>query len=90
MQATATAEGLAVLFIRKIVQLHGIPQTQVTDRDTMFFAQFWDSFTEELRIKRCMSSAFHPQTEGQTERTTQQAPSTLVSPALKRGLCVPS
>ena len=66
-----TAQEVADLFVKEILRLHGIPKTIVSDRDPKFISQFWESFTKRLDIKRCLSSSFHPQSDGQTERTNQ-------------------
>src|SRR5690606_4236501 len=51
------------------ISKHGIPTDIVSDRATIFTARFMKAFTEGLGIKQNMSTAFHPQTDGQTERT---------------------
>ena len=69
--AKATANETADLFVKEILRLHGVPQTIVSDRDPRFISKFWEAFTKRLDIKRCLSSSFHPQSDGQTERTNQ-------------------
>jgi hypothetical protein len=59
------------LFIRDIIRLHGIPLTLVSDRGTTFRSRFWATICKQLRISQHFSSAFHPQTDGQTERVNQ-------------------
>ena len=71
ISSKATAEDVAKLFMREVVRLHGVPLTIVSDRDRRFVSQFWERFTQRMQIKRNLSSAFHPQTDGQTERTNQ-------------------
>ncbi|KAL8445313.1 hypothetical protein Emed_005713 [Eimeria media] len=71
LPVTATAQDVATLFIREVVRFHGVPSSIITDRDARFLSQFWKDFTSRLDIQRCLSSAFHPQTDGQTERTNQ-------------------
>ena len=66
-----TADDLGPLFIREVVRLHGVPKSMVSDRDSKFVSHFWERFTKEHDIKRCLSSGYHPQTDGQTERTNQ-------------------
>ena len=68
---TLTAEDLATLFISNIVRIHGLPKDIVSDRDKLFTSKFWGTMMEKLQIKRSMSTAFHPQSDGQTERTNQ-------------------
>jgi transposase InsO family protein len=62
---------LARIFLREIWKLHGLPREIVSDRDTRFTAKFWQTLTDLLKINRSMSTAFRPQTDGQTERVNQ-------------------
>ena len=71
VRMTFTLEGLCRLYIREIVRLHGVPVSIVSDRDPRFTAQFWKSFQKAMGTQLSMSTAFHPQTDGQTERTIQ-------------------
>ena len=64
-------EKLAQLYIKEIVRLHGIPSSIVSDRDPRFTSRFWTSLQQALGTKLRLSSAYHPQTDGQTERTIQ-------------------
>jgi len=68
---TITAEQLADVFIRNIVSQFGIPEGIVSDRGSVFTSAFWSQLCYCLRIKRRLSTAFHPQTDGQTERQNQ-------------------
>lgn len=63
------AEGTVSLFLSRIVAAHGLPDDIVSDRGTTFVAQFTQSVMEALGVKQNLSTAFHPQTDGQTERT---------------------
>jgi len=65
------APDLARIFLREVWQLHGLPSTIVSDRDARFTSKFWETITGILKIKRGMSTAFHSQTVGQTERVNQ-------------------
>lgn len=65
------AEQLADIFIRHIVCETGAPRSLVTDRGSLFTSKYWTDFCQALRIKRRLSTAFHPQTDGQTERQNQ-------------------
>jgi hypothetical protein len=65
------ARELATVFAREIWRLHGLPMDIVSDRDSRFTSRFWQSLLELLGIKGRMSTAFHPQTDGQTERVNQ-------------------
>ena len=58
------------LFMNNIYRLHGLPADITTDTDTLFTLELWKETTKQLQIKPKMSTAFHPQTDGQTERTT--------------------
>jgi hypothetical protein len=62
-----TAESVAQAFFTDIVRLHGIPQSIVSDRDPVFTLVFWRELLRLMGTKLHMSSAFHPQTDGQTE-----------------------
>ena len=53
------------------MRLHGIPMTIISDRDARFASHFWESFQRALGTQLQMSTAFHPQTDGQSERTIQ-------------------
>lgn len=65
------APDLANLFIDAIATTFGTPRSIVTDRGALFTSSFWSDFCHHLRIKRKLSTAFHPQTDGQTERQNQ-------------------
>ena len=63
----ATAEDLVRIFWTRIYPVFGIPKDIVSDRDTRFTSQIWKSFCLENDIHQSMSSAYHPETDGQTE-----------------------
>ena len=65
---TCTAEHTARLFFDNVVRLHGVPRNVVSDRDAKFTSKFWGSLSELLGMKVNMSTAYHPQSDGQTER----------------------
>ncbi|GJP49956.1 hypothetical protein CLOM_g9113, partial [Closterium sp. NIES-68] len=68
---TARTEQTAQLFVRHIISQHGIPTTLISDRDPKFTSKFWKELMSLLGTKLAMSSAYHPQTDGQTERLNQ-------------------
>ncbi|PHJ21193.1 transposon related [Cystoisospora suis] len=67
----ATAEDLAHILIRDVIRLHGVSRTLVSDRDSRFSSDIWASMCKQLGIQRCMSTAYHPQSDCQSERTNQ-------------------
>ena len=64
-------EYLAKEYVNEIVRLHGVPVSIVSDRDPRFTSRFWMSLHKALGTKLNFSTAFHPQTDGQSERTIQ-------------------
>ena len=71
IRSTSIASDLAPIYMREIVRLHGVPRTIVSDRDAKFVSKLWDSLQKALGTTLRMSTAFHPQTDGQSERTIQ-------------------
>ena len=71
MRMTFSLERFCRLYIREIVRLHGVPVSIVSDKDPRFTAQFWKSFQKAMGTRLTMSTAFHPQKDGQSERTIQ-------------------
>ena len=65
---SVTAEQTAELYEEHILRLHGVPQSIVSDRDPRFVAAFWKKLNELMETDLRMSTADHPQTDGQTER----------------------
>jgi len=63
------AQQFSELFMREIFRLHGLPKDIITDRGSIFTSDLWKERTKQLVIERRLSTAFHPQTDGQTERT---------------------
>ena len=58
----------ARLFLDSVVRLHGMPERIISDRDPRFTAHFWKAFWAGLGTTLSMSTAYHPQTDGQTEK----------------------
>lgn len=66
-----TAIQIAKLFLDHIYKLHGLPKAIVSDRDPVFTSNLWQELFRLTNTKLLMSSAYHPQTDGQTERLNQ-------------------
>ncbi|KAI3686167.1 hypothetical protein L1987_79840 [Smallanthus sonchifolius] len=64
-------EKLARIYIDEIVSRHGVPVNIISDRDARFTSRFWQSLQKALGTRLDLSTAYHPQTDGQTERTIQ-------------------
>jgi transposase InsO family protein len=62
-----STETVAQAFFSDIVRLHGMPQSIVSDRDTVFTSTFWQELMRLMGAKLHMTSAFHPQSDGQSE-----------------------
>ena len=69
--ATIDGEGTAKLFIDRVFRQHGLPMAIVSDRDPRFTGKFWKSIFQVLGTRLDMSTADHPQTDGQTERVNR-------------------
>jgi hypothetical protein len=63
-----SAKKFAELYVDHVFRLHGLSRESITDRDVRFTSAFWQELTELLGTRIVMSSSFHPQTDGQTER----------------------
>ena len=57
------ASKYAEIYIDRIVCLHGVPKTTISDRGTQFVARFWEELQEALGTKQIQSFAYHPQTD---------------------------
>jgi transposase InsO family protein len=68
---TYTAEQIAQIFRSQIFKLHGMPEKIISDRGSTFVSEFWRAFMRSLSITPGFSTAYHPQTDGQTERMNQ-------------------
>ena len=67
-QTTSSAVDLAWLFFKSIVCKFGMPSKIVSDRDSRFLSRFWQSLMRMLQCTVALSSGYHPQTDGQSER----------------------
>jgi transposase InsO family protein len=67
---TDTVDGkrLGEMYVKEVFRLHGLPKTIVLDRGPQFASEFWRHICKRLGIERRLSTAFHPETDGQTER----------------------
>ena len=66
-----TAAGVAKLFLSQVYKLHGLPNAIISDRDRIFTSHLWWELFKLAGVDLCMSSAYHPQSDGQTERVNQ-------------------
>jgi hypothetical protein len=66
---TIDAEGLAELSLSNIFRLHGLPETIVSDHGPQFSSRLWKHLCHALKIEPCLSTAFYPETDSQTEHT---------------------
>jgi hypothetical protein len=71
VKTTYTSAKLAKIYMSRIICLHGVPKSIVSDRGTQFTSHFWRQLHESLGTRLEFSIAFHPQTDGQTERVNQ-------------------
>jgi transposase InsO family protein len=68
---TATSRDLADAFLHHVFSKHGLPDDIVSDRGSKFVSKFWKALCDRLSIERKVSTAYHPETDGQTERVNQ-------------------
>ncbi|GJZ71290.1 putative reverse transcriptase domain-containing protein [Tanacetum coccineum] len=71
MRETDPLDKLARMYLKVVVTRHGIPVSIICDRDPRFTSNFWKSLQNALGTNLDMSTAYHPQTDGQSERTIQ-------------------
>jgi transposase InsO family protein len=70
-KTTCNAEQAAELFNQHVFRLHGLPRVMLHDRGTQFTSQFWTHYYGLCGVAQANSSAYHPQTDGQTERVNR-------------------
>ncbi|GKA96730.1 putative reverse transcriptase domain-containing protein, partial [Tanacetum coccineum] len=70
-KATDNMETLTRMYIKEIVSRHGVPISIISDRDSHFTSRFWKSMQNVLGTQLDMSTTYHPETDGQSERTIQ-------------------
>jgi transposase InsO family protein len=85
VKTTYSNAKLAELYMSRIICLHGVSKKIVSDRGSQFTSKFWEKLHESMDTKLNFSSAYHPQTNGQTERTNQILEDMLRVSALKYG-----
>jgi hypothetical protein len=66
-----TARDIATLFVQKVFCMHGLPKHMVTDRDPKFTSVFWEEVFRYLEVDHSLTSAYHPQSDGNTERVNR-------------------
>ncbi|GJX70455.1 putative reverse transcriptase domain-containing protein [Tanacetum coccineum] len=71
IRVTDSMETLTRLYIKEIVSRHGVPISIISDRDSHFTSRFWQSLQNALGTQLDMSTTYHPETDGQSERTIQ-------------------
>ena len=71
VKTTYTSAKLAKIYMTRIICLHGVPRSIVSDRGIQFTSKFWNQLHETLGTRLEFSTAFHPQTDRQTERVNQ-------------------
>nr|ABB47134.2 retrotransposon protein, putative, Ty3-gypsy subclass [Oryza sativa Japonica Group] len=85
VNSTYTGKKLAELYLARIMCLHGVPKKIVSDRGSQFTSKFWQKLQEELGTCLNFSTAYHPQTDSQTERVNQMLEDMLRACALDFG-----
>nr|GFA28899.1 reverse transcriptase domain-containing protein [Tanacetum cinerariifolium] len=70
-QETESIDTLTWLYIKEIISRHGVPISIISDRDSHFTSGFWQSLQKALGTQLDMSTTYHPETDGQSERTIQ-------------------
>ena len=71
VKSTCKAINITRVFMNEIFRLHGMPKEIMSDRDMKFTSNFWKSLMASLKTNLLFSTAYHPQTDGKTERVNQ-------------------
>src|SRR5579871_5993664 len=71
LKMTDDTEDFAHPFLKEIIQHYRLLSEVIFNQDTQFTSKFWTAITDMLGIQRCLSSSYHSQTDGQTERTNR-------------------
>ncbi|GKB74740.1 putative reverse transcriptase domain-containing protein, partial [Tanacetum coccineum] len=71
MREDNTLKKLTRQYLKEVVSKHGVPVSIISDRDGKFTSHFWKSLNKALGTRLDMSTAYHPETDGQSERTIQ-------------------
>ena len=85
IKMTDPVDKLAKLYVNEVIRLHGVPISMVSDRDPRFTSRLWPCLQRALGTEVNLSTAFHPQTDGQSERTIQTLEDLLRSCVLEFG-----
>lgn len=68
---SSNTKDLAYMFFKTVIAQHGLPTKLISDRDKLFTSNFWKCLMETMKVKQSLSTAFHPQSDGQTEILNQ-------------------
>jgi len=71
LEEKATARDVAESLLKEVSKLHGLSSEIISDMDAKLAGELWQSLCKKLGIKRKMSTGYHPETDGQTERVNQ-------------------
>ncbi|KAI3712329.1 hypothetical protein L1987_70880 [Smallanthus sonchifolius] len=85
IKETYSSDRLAEIYVKEVVSCHGVPVSIISDRDTRFTSHFWKKFYKDMGTRLNLSTAYQPQTDGQSERTIQTLEDMLRACALDFG-----